>query len=204
MQSPTADPNRSIFAGKNPEFPGKRRTNALNVDIKATTDLMQGRSNVRKVLRALRSPGVQALVVFRFGQWLDSAAWPVRMVLEPLHTVLHLYIGICWGIDIERKASIGPGLYIGHYGGINISGAATLGKNCHISQMVTIGVAGRGADRGAPNIGDRVYIAPGAKLFGAIRIGDDSKIGANAVVHRSIPDGTTVVVQSGCHVLQRH
>ena len=58
---------------------------------------------------------------------------------------------------------------------------------------MTIGVAGKGEKRGCPIIGDNVYIAPGAKLFGKIKIGNNVKIGANAVVYKDIPDGATVV-----------
>ena len=82
---------------------------------------------------------------------------------------------------------------MGHYGGIFVSAEAKIGKNVNISQGVTIGVAGHGAKRGSPTIGDNVYIAPGAKIFGKIKIGNDVKIGANAVVYKDIPEGATVV-----------
>ena len=57
---------------------------------------------------------------------------------------------------------------------------------------VTIGRSGHGENYGMPVIGDDVYIAPGAKLFGKIRVGDNVKIGANAVVHRDVPDNAVV------------
>lgn len=59
----------------------------------------------------------------------------------------------------DMMAEIGAGFYIGHYGGITISGAAKIGRNVNISQLVTIGES---------TIGDNVYIAPGAKIFGKI------------------------------------
>ena len=102
---------------------------------------------------------------------------------------------------IERGATIGPGLYVGHFGGINISGAAKIGRNCFISQGITIGAAGQGDHRGAPQIGDGVYIAPGARIFGKITIGNDCKIGANCVVHKDVPNGATVVTTGGCEIL---
>lgn len=95
------------------------------------------------------------------------------------------------GINIPYSTQIGPGLLIGHAGGIVINAAARIGSNCNISHNVTIGVS-RGRNAGVPTIGDRVYIGPGAVLIGAIRIGDDVAVGANAVVTKSVPDQMTV------------
>jgi serine O-acetyltransferase len=106
-----------------------------------------------------------------------------------------------WGIEIPRATSIGEGFYIGHYGGITISHKAKIGKNCSISQLVTIGVSGSGDKKGAPTIGDNVYIAPGAKIFGKITIGNNVKIGANAVVHKDIPDNAIVVLNPGFSII---
>jgi serine O-acetyltransferase len=100
-----------------------------------------------------------------------------------------------WGISIQRRARIGAGFYIGHFGGIFVSDLATIGENCNISQDVTIGTVGKGAHRGAPTIGNDVYIAPGAKVNGKIRIGNNVKIGPNAVVTHNIPDGALVHVR---------
>jgi serine O-acetyltransferase len=102
------------------------------------------------------------------------------------------HIRSTWGIHIQRRAKIGPGFYIGHYGGIFVSDMAVIGENCNISQDVTIGVAGEGERRGAPTIGNNVYMAPGAKVNGRIRIGNNVKIGPNAVVTRNIPDDALV------------
>jgi serine O-acetyltransferase len=102
--------------------------------------------------------------------------------------ILKLLIGVPIGIDISFDAVIGKGFYVGHYGGIIIGEGVMIGENCNISQGVTIGVGGRNEKRGSPKIGDRVYIAPGAKIFGEITIGDDCAIGANAVVATDVPD----------------
>ncbi|MBX3326122.1 MAG: serine acetyltransferase [Nitrospira sp.] len=99
--------------------------------------------------------------------------------------------------DRNRSAQIGPGCYIGHYGGITISGQAKIGSNANISQSVTIGVLGEGERRGVPTIGSNVYIAPGAKVFGKIHIGNNLKIGANAVMYKDIPDNAIVVSNPG-------
>ena len=84
-------------------------------------------------------------------------------------------------------------MYIGHFGGIIVSGGAKIGEYCNLSQGVTIGFAGRGEKRGCPTIGDRVYVATGAKVLGAITIGNDVAIGANAVVAKDLPDNAVAV-----------
>ena len=61
-------------------------------------------------------------------------------------------------------------------------------ENCRIHSDVNIGEAGGRA----PRIGDNVYIAPGAKIFGGITVGDNAAIGANAVVNTDVPAGVTV------------
>ena len=69
-------------------------------------------------------------------------------------------------------------------------GGAKIGKNVVISHQVTIG-----RNRGlAPVIGDGVYIGPGAKIFGGIRVGDNARIGANCVVFQDVPDNATIVL----------
>lgn len=93
-----------------------------------------------------------------------------------------------FGLDIPAETLIGPGFYIGHFGGVVISAKSKIGKNCNISQGVTIGYNPRGSKAGYPVIGDRVYIAPGAKIIGKVNIGNDAVIGANAVVVDDVPE----------------
>ncbi|WP_214405085.1 serine O-acetyltransferase [Pseudonocardia lacus] len=110
-----------------------------------------------------------------------------------------LFLGRIWlrrlrrtmGINIPWATTIGPGLLIGHAGGIVVNAAATLGRDCNLSHNVTIGVTRGGRNPGVPTIGHRVYIGPGAVLVGAITVGDDAAIGANAVVTKDVPAGAT-------------
>src|SRR5690606_31837056 len=111
---------------------------------------------LRKFIECARTPGVQATVVLRFGQWSKRRARIWRLIFDPLYLVMNFLIQVLWGIDIPRGARIGPGLYIGHYGGIIVSSAAVIGRNCNLSQSITIGVSGAGEKRGAPVIGDNV------------------------------------------------
>lgn len=79
--------------------------------------------------------------------------------------------------------------------GIFISGGAQIGKQCVIFHQVTIGsnTLSDSKGKGAPIIGDNVYIGAGAKIIGGVKIGNHVRIGANCVVTKDVPDNTTVV-----------
>lgn len=77
---------------------------------------------------------------------------------------------------------------LNHWGTIVISPEARIGAGARINICVNIGLK----DGKAPDLGDDVYIGPGAKLFGGIQLGNGVRIGANAVVNRSFPDGAII------------
>jgi serine O-acetyltransferase len=89
------------------------------------------------------------------------------------------------GISIPLRCQIGGGLQMPHTNGIVINVGATIGCNCEIFQQVTIGEF----KGGCPAIGHGVSIGPGAKILGAVTIGDGARIGANALVMRNVPPG---------------
>lgn len=84
---------------------------------------------------------------------------------------------------------IGEGFFIQHGYGTGI-GARSIGKNCWINQLVVIGFSHEGK---APILGDNVHISVGAKILGEVTIGDNSIVGANAVVVKNVPPNCTVV-----------
>lgn len=90
-------------------------------------------------------------------------------------------------IQISSNTSIGYGLYIGHSGPVVINPAAVIGNKVNISQFVTIG----SNDNKAAHIGDRVYLGPSVCVVEDVVIGNDTIIGAGAVVTKDIPEGTT-------------
>lgn len=169
-------------------------------DFLRTYELTSG-NIISRAVACYRVPGLHAIAIHRFGQWLKKSNVAVRILLEPVYLLLIHRIRSKWGIEISRSAEIGAGFYIGHYGGITISGLSIIGKNVKVSQLVTIGVSGQGERRGAPTIGDNVYIAPGARLFGRIQIGSNVRIGANAVVYKDIPNNATVVLDPGFKIV---
>lgn len=98
-------------------------------------------------------------------------------------------LGMKLGFSIPCDV-FGPGLAIVHYGSIVVSNGAKIGENCRIHSDVNIG-----ADSGemkAAQIGNNVYIGPGAKIVGQLIIGNDVCIGANAVVVKDVENSVTV------------
>ncbi len=149
-------------------------------------------SRLRRVLDCVRNPAVHAIVVYRFGHWLLDKPFAVRLMLKPFFAWQYHRVRSKWGIEIGPEATIGPGLFIWHYGGIFVGGDVVAGENLILSHDVTIGFSQSLKMQGHPVLGDNVYIAPGAKLAGKIRVGDNVKIGANAVVERDVPDNALV------------
>lgn len=151
---------------------------------------------INKFKLILLTQGIWALIVYRSGSGVLRNRKKFGPFFRPvllLLTVLEKIVEITTGISLPFTAKIGRGLYIGHFGQIIVSPSAVLGECCNISQGVTIGQAGRGDQQFTPVIGDRVYIGPGAKLFGKLSIGNDVAIGANAVVTRNLPDNAVAV-----------
>ena len=134
---------------------------------------------------------------FKFMFWLRTARWSqqhplLRYTVYPVARWLHNRYRYKYGFDIPITTEIGPGCYIGHFGTVIVSPYAVIGRNCNLSPGVVIGQSNRGTRSGAARIGDDVYIGPGAKIIGAVTIGDRAAIGANAVVTRDVAPDTVV------------
>lgn len=116
--------------------------------------------------------------------------WCYNHHLEIISKVIKAGIRIMFGGVIPYQAQIGEGTFITYHGlGVVIHKNAVVGKNCIIRQNVTIA----GGNGGVPQIGDGVEINAGAVLLGPIHIGNNVRIGANAVVNTDIPDNCTAV-----------
>lgn len=97
------------------------------------------------------------------------------------------------GIEIHPGAKIGRGLFIDHGSGVVIGETAEIGDNCTLYQGVTLGGTGKHVGKRHPTLGNNVMVGSGAKVLGPFRIGDNSKIAANAVVLDEIPENCTAV-----------
>jgi len=137
--------------------------------------------------------GLWIMVVYRFGRWRYTIRqrW-LRLPFSFIYKVLKPFSEILTGIELPCEATVGKRFRIDHFGGIVISGDAVFGDDCVIRNGVTVGLRHTGV-RGAPILGNRVDVGAGAKILGAIRIGDDVAIGANAVVLKDVPSNSIAV-----------
>lgn len=97
------------------------------------------------------------------------------------------------GIEIHPGAEIGKGLFIDHGMGVVIGETAIVGDFCTIYHGATLGGTGKDTGKRHPTIGNNVLISTGAKILGPFKVGDNSRIGANAVVLNEVEPNTTVV-----------
>ena len=137
--------------------------------------------------------GMWVMVVYRFGRWRYTIRWRwLRLPFSFFYKLLKPISEILTGIELPCEVTLGRRFRIDHFGGIIISGDVVFGNDCVIRNGVTVGLRHTGV-RGAPVIGNRVDIGAGAKILGAIHIGDDVVIGANAVVITDVPANSIAV-----------
>jgi serine O-acetyltransferase len=137
-------------------------------------------------------PGAWAVATYRVGRKLRSLPGPIGVPLQLLHKPWERIVRLLTGVRLPVEAEIGGGLYLAHVGDISIAPGAHLGRDVNLAHGASIAEGTRDGERGAPYLGDRVYIGPGAKVLGPIRVGNDVAIAANAIVDRDVPDGASV------------
>ncbi|MFA7323725.1 MAG: serine O-acetyltransferase [Candidatus Nanopelagicales bacterium] len=149
---------------------------------------------------ALLYPGVHAVWAHRLSNqlWKAGAFLPARAVSQVARAVT--------GIEIHPAATIGARVFIDHGMGVVIGETAIVGADVTIYHGVTLGGTSLNQGKRHPTIGERVTIGAGAKVLGDIEVGADSRIGANAVLVRSVdPDSVVVgvpgqvVARAGVH-----
>lgn len=139
-------------------------------------------------------PGFRAIAVHRFGNWrMGVKPKLARAPLSILYRTMYGFVRNIYGIELPYSATVGRRVIIEHQGDIVVHGNAVLGDDCIIRQGVTLG--NRRLDRplDAPHLGKGVNVGAGAKVLGAVTIGDHANIGANAVVCNDVSAETTVV-----------
>lgn len=137
-------------------------------------------------------PSIILIFLYKLNSLIEKI--PIRLLKYPLLFILipvYMFCQIFLGIVLPRHAKIGKGIRIYHYSGIVINPNVVIGMNCSIRQNVTIG--NRKTKNDCPIIGDNCDIGAGAKIIGAIKIGNNVSIGANAVVLTDVPDNATAV-----------
>jgi serine O-acetyltransferase len=153
--------------------------------------------------RDLWRQGLWVMSVYRFGRWRYGVRSRfLRAPLSFIYRILKILSQILTGIDLPCEVTIGRRFRIEHFGGIIVSGDAVFGDDVVIRNGVTVGLRRTGVP-GAPIIGNRVDIGAGAKILGAITLGDDVAVGANAVVLENVP-ANHIAVGVPARVIPRH
>ncbi|NLX71252.1 MAG: serine O-acetyltransferase [Clostridiales bacterium] len=131
--------------------------------------------------------GFHAVLMHRVAHWFYNKGFKL------IARLISQFSRFMTGIEIHPAAKIGEGLFIDHGMGVVIGETAEIGDNVTIYQGATLGGTGKETGKRHPTIGNNVVISTGAKVLGPFKVGDNSKIGANAVVLSEVPPNCTVV-----------
>jgi serine O-acetyltransferase len=145
----------------------------------------------KRLLRhAYIHPGLFAVVVYRYGQWVQYRCKVpvVRQLCNLAYYYWFNWVRTRLQIELPRDTAIDAGLRIDHFGSIIVNCQLIAGKNLTITHGVLIGQT----DTGIPRFGDGVAIGVGAKVIGGITLGDNVLVGAGAVVTKSFPDNAII------------
>jgi serine O-acetyltransferase len=132
-------------------------------------------------------PGLHAVLWHK----LSHALWGARLQLAARFSS-HISRWLT-GIEIHPAAKLGRRLVIDHGMGVVIGETAEVGDDCYFYHQVTLGVARAQSGKRHPTVGNNVIIGAGAKVLGPITVGDNARVGSNAVVLETVPADTTVV-----------
>lgn len=131
--------------------------------------------------------GVHALLMHRCTHWLwgKGLRWPARFLSNISRWIT--------GIEIHPAACIGRRFFVDHGTGVVVGETTEIGDDVTLYQGVTLGGRTLNAGKRHPTIGNRVVVGAGAKILGPFTVGDDARVGSNAVVLEAVPAGATVV-----------
>jgi len=163
--------------------------NSISKDFKVVFDRDPAATSRIEVF--LTYSGFHALLAFRLAHWLLS--WKIPFLPRFISQAARWLTGV----EIHPAAKIGTGFFIDHGMGVVIGETTEIGDFVTLFQGVTLGGTGKERGKRHPTLGNHVVVGAGAKVLGGIRIGDNVKVGANAVVLRSVPPNSTVVGNPG-------
>ena len=149
-----------------------------------------------------RYSGSAGTFLKKFHRYLRKAQCCKNPLMKYYYRFLFERIKQKRGIELSFRTKIGKGFYMGHPFNITVNMGAEIGENCNIHKGVTIGQENRGPRKGAPKIGNSVWIGVNAAIVGKITIGDDVLIAANSYVNCDVPSHS-VVYGNPCIIKQK-
>lgn len=157
----------------------------LYSDAKAISERDPAAKSIIEVV--LLYPGFHAVFWYRIAHWFYKNK--CFFIARAISQMARFFTGI----EIHPGAKIGNGLFIDHGMGVVIGETAEIGDNCTIYHGATLGGTGKDVGKRHPTIGNNVLISTGAKILGPFKVGDNARVGANAVVLNEVEANTTVV-----------
>lgn len=157
----------------------------LRYDIQSILDRDPAARNGAEVL--FLYTGLHAVIYYRIAHWFFKHNF--KFIARFISQTAKFFTGI----EIHPGATIGRGLFIDHGTGVVIGETTQIGDNCTIYQGVTLGGTGKDVGKRHPTLGNNVMVGAGAKVLGPFKVGDNSKIAANAVVLSEVEPNSTCV-----------
>ncbi|MBN2290339.1 MAG: serine acetyltransferase [Candidatus Glassbacteria bacterium] len=155
----------------------------IREDVRYKARDFYGSDSFRHCLKALFEEGTLPTIIFRTANFLYK--YRLTLLAWVFKQINHVFFGILIG----PNADIGPGFLIAHSDGVVINCHARIGSHLVVQHQVTIGQR----NNQMPTVGNYVMCGCGSKILGACTVGDNVKIGANAVVVHDVPSNCTVV-----------
>ncbi|AYO31910.1 serine O-acetyltransferase [Biomaibacter acetigenes] len=168
--------------------------NTIKEDIKVVFERDPAAKSVIEVI--LCYPGFHAIVMHRIAHWFYKRN---LLLIARIISQINRFIT---GIEIHPGARIGKGFFIDHGMGVVIGETTEIGDNVTLYQGVTLGGTGKEKGKRHPTLGNNIVVGSGAKILGPLKIGDNAKIGAGAVVLKDVPPNSTVVGVPGKAVVR--
>lgn len=156
-------------------------------DLKTKCACYYGDVAPKNLLRVVFTDGTSAVIAYRLSQAMRARG------LSALGALVSRLNQLTNGCLIGRHAEFEGGFVLMHPHGVVINGGVKGGRNVVIESGVVVGAARNGLPVEVPQLGDDVFIGAGAKVLGGVRVGNNVRIGANAVVVKDVPDDVTVV-----------
>ena len=161
--------------------------------IRADLHRVNGRHDNKEFFEQwLKNPAFCFVMWFRIAQWARRTPL-TKLVVYPFASFFLNRIHYRTGIRLPLSVKAGPGLFLGHWGSMVISPRCTFGANCTLGNDINMGGAGGGNAQGVPQIGDNVFIGPGVRIAGPVKIGQNAAVMGNTLVTGDVPPNSIAI-----------